>query len=93
MLLLDLSRDLLGDALLLSTVSIDDRSVLSSNIGPLSVQSGGVVHSVEELDQGRVVDLFIRSITNSESLRVLCRSGADLVAKKNYVRQGIQPSQ
>jgi hypothetical protein len=61
-LLVYLGGDLLGDLLLLGVVREDARAVLRPDVRALAVCCGGVVHTVEELEQllvgdlGRIVD-------------------------------------
>lgn len=50
-LLVDLGGDLLSNALLLGVVVEDARAVLGAGVVALTVESGRVVHAVEELEQ------------------------------------------
>ena len=53
-LLLHLLRNLFGDLLLLLVVPKDRAAVLRARVAALAVLGRGVVHLVEELDEGRV---------------------------------------
>lgn len=50
-------RDLLGRLALLVVVVEDGAAVLRAGVGALAVRGGGVVHAVEELEEGAVGDL------------------------------------
>lgn len=52
-----LCRDVARNGLLLGGVEVDGGAVLRASIGTLGVESGGVVHAVEELEQLTVRDL------------------------------------
>lgn len=67
-LLCDFSR-----LLLLFFIVVEDcRSILRSSVRTLSVRGGGVMHFVEEFDEGAIFDLF-RVVDDLESLGV-CKS-------------------
>ena len=55
-LLIRLLRHLLGETLLLVTVVEDSGAVLGSGVHALAVEGGGIVHLVEELEEGVVAD-------------------------------------
>jgi len=74
MFLLDLGCDPPGDLFLFRRMIENCRAVLSSSVGALGVQGGGIVHPVEEFDEGGIIDFFGGCVFDLESFCVVCVS-------------------
>lgn len=57
-LLVHLVGNIARNLLLLGVVVENGRAVLGTNIGSLAVLGGGIVHLVEELEEGAIGDFF-----------------------------------
>jgi hypothetical protein len=68
-LLVDLVRDIPRNLLLLGIVVKDRRSVLATDVWTLAVGRGGIVHFVEELEEG-AVGYFFGVVDDLQSFRI-----------------------